>query len=77
LPTGSPAVLAAPTVLLPLLAGALLVYRYRTDLFPRSRDTGVRVVTAALLLSLGRQFARDVGRALGPTLFKRSSRRET
>jgi small-conductance mechanosensitive channel len=58
-------------VLLPLLVGDILVYRYRDLLFPASWSTAVRVVTAVLLISLGWQFARDVGRALGPTLFRR------
>jgi small-conductance mechanosensitive channel len=58
-------------VLLGLLAGTVLVYKYRHVLFPASWDTAVRVVAALALLSLGWQFARDVGRALGPTLFRR------
>src|SRR4051794_3472472 len=58
-------------VLLPVLAGIFLVYEYRDVLFPRSWDTGARVVTALALLSVGGQFARDVGRAIGPTLFRR------
>jgi small-conductance mechanosensitive channel len=58
-------------VLLPVLAGIFLVYEYRDVLFPRSWDTGARVVTALALLSVGWQFARDVGRAIGPTLFRR------
>jgi small-conductance mechanosensitive channel len=58
-------------VLLPLLIGFVLAYEYRGDLFPRGWDTGVRAVTAVALVSLGWQFARDIGRALGPTLFRR------
>jgi small-conductance mechanosensitive channel len=58
-------------VLLLTLAGDILVYRYRRDLFPRDWDNGVRVVAALAMASLGWQFARDVGRALGPTLFRR------
>lgn len=58
-------------VLLPALAGIFVVYRYRGDLFPRNWDTGVRVVAALAMVSLGWQFARDVGRALGPTLLRR------
>lgn len=58
-------------VLLPLLAGILAVYASRDTLFPDSWDTGVRLVTALALLSVGWQFARDVGRAFGPTLFRR------
>lgn len=58
-------------VLLPLLVGDILVYRYRRDLFPSGWDTAVRAITAVAMLSLGWQFARDIGRALGPTLFRR------
>jgi len=58
-------------VLLPALAGIFVVYRYRRDLFPRDWDTGVRLVAALAMVSLGWQFARDVGRALGPTLLRR------
>jgi small conductance mechanosensitive channel len=58
-------------VLLGLLAGVFLLYEYRHVLFPPSWDTGVRGVAALALVSLGWQFARDVGRALGPTLFRR------
>jgi small-conductance mechanosensitive channel len=58
-------------VLLGLLAGIFLIYKYRHVLFPRSWDTGVRVIAALALVSLGWQFARDVGRALGPTLLRR------
>src|SRR2546423_5086589 len=57
-------------VLIPLLAGLLVAYGYRHVLFPRSWDTAIRVVTALALLSLGWQLARDIGRALGPTLFR-------
>ncbi|HTP22352.1 MAG TPA: mechanosensitive ion channel family protein [Solirubrobacteraceae bacterium] len=58
-------------VLLPVLAGIFVVYRYRRELFPREWDTAVRVVAALAMVSLGWQFARDVGRALGPTLLRR------
>jgi small-conductance mechanosensitive channel len=57
-------------VLLPLLIGVVVVYDYRRTLFPHSWDTAVRAVTAVALVSLGWQFARSVGRAFGPTLFK-------
>jgi small conductance mechanosensitive channel len=56
-------------VLLPLLAGVLVLYRYRMDLF--GVDTPIRVVTVIALLALGWTFARDVGRAAGPALFRR------
>jgi len=58
-------------VLLPLLAGLLVVYTYRRDLFGPSYDVPVRIATFLALISLGWQFARDVGRALGPMLFRR------
>jgi small-conductance mechanosensitive channel len=58
-------------VLLPLLAGAIVIYDYRDALFGPAWSTPVRIVTAIALASLGWQFARDVGRALGPTLFRR------
>src|SRR4051812_19748963 len=58
-------------VLLPLLVGVLVVYGYRVRLFGPAWDGPVRIVTFLALISLGWQFARDVGRALGPTLFRR------
>jgi small conductance mechanosensitive channel len=58
-------------VLLPLLVGVILVYDYRDTLFPESWDTAVRAVTALALVAAGWQFARAVGRAVGPTLFRR------
>ena len=62
-------------VLLPLLAGVLIVYFYRKDLFgvgPRSPwDTPIRIATILGLVALGWAFARDVGRAAAPTFFRR------
>jgi small conductance mechanosensitive channel len=58
-------------VLLPLLAAVLLLYAYRDDIFGRELDTPVRVGTVLALMILGWQFARDVGRSLGPMLFRR------
>ena len=58
-------------VLLPVLAGILTIYAYRGVLFPHAWDTGVRVATAVALVCVGWQFARDIGRAFGPTLFQR------
>ena len=58
-------------VLLPLLTSVLVVYSYRDDLFGPDWDTTVRSLTAAALVSLGWQFARDIGRAFGPTLLRR------
>jgi small conductance mechanosensitive channel len=58
-------------VLGPLLAGVLIVYSYRDDIFGHEYDRPVRIVTAVALVILGWQFARDVGRSLGPMLFRR------
>src|SRR4051795_8312345 len=58
-------------VLLPVLVAVLVVYGYRVRLFGPAWDGPVRIVTFLALISLGWQFARDVGRALGPTLFRR------
>jgi small-conductance mechanosensitive channel len=58
-------------VLLPLLAGVLVVYSSRTELFGRALDTPVRIATAVILVCLGWALARDAGRALGPTLMRR------
>jgi small conductance mechanosensitive channel len=58
-------------VFVPLLAAILVVYGYRDDLFGSAYDRPVRIVTAIALCVVGWQVARDVGRALGPTLFRR------
>ncbi|MEA2245635.1 MAG: small conductance mechanosensitive channel [Solirubrobacteraceae bacterium] len=58
-------------VLLPVLAGVLVAYNHRAEIFGREYDVPVRVVTFVAVLSLSWQFARDVGRAFGPTLFRR------
>src|SRR5258706_4755587 len=58
-------------VLAPLLAGVLLLYGYRRELFGREWDTAARAATAIALVTLGWQLARDVGRSLGPLLFRR------
>jgi small-conductance mechanosensitive channel len=58
-------------VLLPVLVAVLVVYGYREKVFGPAYDTPVRIVTFLVLISLGWQFARDIGRALGPTLFRR------
>ena len=58
-------------VLLPVLIGVLVVYGYRDKLFGPAYDDAARIVTFLVLISLGWQFARDIGRALGPTLFRR------
>lgn len=56
-------------LLLPLLAGILVAYEYRKELF--GVDMPARILTVVALISLGWQFARDIGRAFGPTLFRR------
>jgi small conductance mechanosensitive channel len=58
-------------VLAPVLVGTLVVYGYRHELFDHEYQTLVQAVTAVVLIALGWQIARDVGRALGPTLFRR------
>jgi small conductance mechanosensitive channel len=58
-------------VMVPLLVAILVVYDYRHELFGRDFDKPVQIVTAIVLIVLGWQIARDVGRALGPTLFRR------
>lgn len=56
-------------LLLPMIAGVLVLYSYRRDIF--GVDEPVRIATVAALVALGWQFARDLGRAAGPTLFRR------
>jgi small conductance mechanosensitive channel len=56
-------------LLLPMIAGVLVIYSYRRDIF--GVDEPVRIATVAALVALGWQFARDLGRAAGPTLFRR------
>jgi small conductance mechanosensitive channel len=56
-------------LVLPLLVGVFLAYRYRKDVF--GLDEPVRLACALALVALGWWFARDVGRALSPALFKR------
>jgi small conductance mechanosensitive channel len=56
-------------VFVPLLAGILVVYGYRDQLFGSDYDRLVRILTALALCVVGWQVARDVGRALGPALF--------
>jgi small-conductance mechanosensitive channel len=58
-------------VMVPLLVAILVVYDYRHDLFGHDFDKPVQIVTTIVLIVLGWQIARDVGRALGPTLFRR------
>lgn len=58
-------------VLLPLLIAVLALYNYRGDLFGKGWDTPVRIFTVIALVILGWAFARDVGRAVAPDLFRR------
>jgi small conductance mechanosensitive channel len=58
-------------VLVPVLIGILVLYGYRDDLFGDEYQTIVQAVTAIVLIALGWQIARDVGRALAPALFRR------
>lgn len=58
-------------ILGPLLAGVVLVYGYRDEIFGPELDVPVRVLCAIALLALGWQFARDAGRAAIPILFRR------
>jgi small conductance mechanosensitive channel len=57
--------------MVPMLVGILVAYSYRDELFGSEYQTPVQVVTTIVLIALGWQIARDVGRALGPTLFRR------
>lgn len=57
--------------LLPVLAAVILLYVYRDELFGQAWDTPIRVFTAIALVMLGWWFARDVGRAIAPDLFRR------
>jgi len=58
-------------VFVPLLARLLVVYGYRDALFGSGYDRPVRIIIALALCVVGWQGARDVGRALGPALFRR------
>jgi small conductance mechanosensitive channel len=58
-------------VMVPILIGILVVYGYRDELFGPEYETPVQIATTVVLIVLGWQIARDVGRALGPTLFRR------
>jgi small-conductance mechanosensitive channel len=58
-------------VMVPVLIGILVAYGYRDRLFGSDYETPVQIATTVVLIVLGWQIARDVGRALGPTLFRR------
>jgi small conductance mechanosensitive channel len=57
-------------IYLPLLIGAIVAYNHRRDLFPGAGDV-VKIITVVVLVVLGWVFARAVGRAFGPALFRR------
>lgn len=56
-------------VFVALLAGVLVVFNERERLF--GLDMPIRVITVVALLILGWGMARDVGRVVGPSLFRR------
>lgn len=56
-------------VLLPLVAATIAAYIYRKEIF--GLDTPIRVAAALVLLGLGWAVARDLGRFVAPTLFRR------
>jgi small conductance mechanosensitive channel len=56
-------------VLIPIGIATYILYRQRESLF--GVDTPARVVAAVILLAVGWQVARDFGRSIGPTLFRR------
>lgn len=61
-------------VVIPLLAGVLVVFAERRQLFglgPHSDQTPIRAATVIALLALGWALARDVGRAVAPVFFRR------
>ncbi len=58
-------------VMVPVLIGILVAWGYRDQLFGSAYETPVQIATTVVLIVLGWQIARDVGRALGPTLFRR------
>lgn len=65
-------------ILVPLFVGVVVVYNNRGSLLgvdttssPTEVDTAVHIATVLALLCLGWAIARDVGRALGPALFRR------
>src|SRR3954447_11374186 len=53
----------------PLLAGVLFLYSQRHRI--SGSETPIRVITVIALLMLGWALARDLGRLLGPSLFRR------
>lgn len=62
-------------ILLPLLIGVLVLYSYRKQILGKHTearwDTWIQWGTVLALLTLGWAVARDIGRAAGPTFFRR------
>jgi small conductance mechanosensitive channel len=56
-------------ILIPLVVGIVLLWRYREDVF--GTDVPVRIATGLALAVIGWRFARDVGRVMGPRLLSR------
>lgn len=56
-------------LLVPLIVAVLFAYRYREQVF--GVDAPVRIASVLALVILGWALARDLGRAIGPTLFRR------
>lgn len=56
-------------VVAPLIAGVLVLNAKRQEIF--GVDLPVRIITVVALVALGWQLARDLGRSLGPALFRR------
>lgn len=54
----------------PLIAGVLVVFAHRRDLFP-GYGTEVRIATVGMLVILGWGLARALGRGIAPVLFRR------
>jgi len=73
---------AAVLILLPLIVAVLVVYAHRDSIFglpachaahcsQTTAETAIQWGTVALLLILGWSLARNIGRAAGPTFFRR------
>jgi small-conductance mechanosensitive channel len=58
-------------LVLPVLAGVIVVYTQRKELFGPGLSLPIRIATVIVLLVLGWTLARAVGRGLGPVLFRR------
>jgi small-conductance mechanosensitive channel len=58
-------------VLVPLIVGVLIAFSNRHQFFGRGVDTLVRVIAVFALALLGWLFARDIGRAVGPWIYRR------